>query len=242
MIPLTVDRDPLLARVASGYDEVLEAAGRASYCSRPIRLSSPREHLPPSVVSASPSAGDFEDGIVFKACGTRRANLCRACSDRYKGDARVLIRQGLDSALTSTGSKLAAFATFTAPSFGAVHRVARGRQPCHGASGTCIHGRPRGCNARHRESDESLGTPICFECYDYEGAVVFNALSTKLWQRTTIYLRRHLAKLLGVTEKAFNEGLQISYVKVVEFQRRGVIHLHAIVRLDDKEGNPGVAV
>ncbi|MGJ6968761.1 replication initiator [Streptosporangium sp. G11] len=40
---------------------------------------------------------------------------------------------------------------------------------------TCDHGRPVGCHTRHEIGDERLGQPICAECYDYTGAVLWQA-------------------------------------------------------------------
>jgi len=36
----------------------------------------------------------------------------------------------------------------------------------------------------------------------------------------------------GLTETQFRKLVRVSYVKVAEFQRRGAVHFHAIVRLD----------
>jgi hypothetical protein len=41
-----------------------------------------------------------------------------------------------------------------------------------------------------------------------------------------------LARLYGLTQKAFNREIRLSFVKVVEYQQRGVIHLHAVARFD----------
>jgi hypothetical protein len=49
-----------------------------------------------------------------------------------------------------------------------------------------------------------------------------------LWRRTVIGLRRQLDKLA----KAHGTRVKLSYAKVAEFQRRGLIHFHAIFRLD----------
>jgi hypothetical protein len=35
-----------------------------------------------------------------------------------------------------------------------------------------------------------------------------------------------------MTNKALAERLRVSYAKVAEYQRRGVVHFHAIIRLD----------
>ena len=47
------------------------------------------------------------------------------------------------------------------------------------AGGTCPHGRPVACNERHHADDPRTGTPVCADCYDYTGAVLFNATAPK---------------------------------------------------------------
>jgi hypothetical protein len=61
---------------------------------------------------------------------------------------------------------------------------------------------------------------------------MWNNLIGELWRRTTIYLPRQLAHLTGVTQKQLREQVRVSYLKVAEYQRRGLVHLHVIVRLD----------
>ena len=51
----------------------------------------------------------------------------------------------------------------------------------------------------------------------------------ELWRRTTIAIRRRLAKIARVRQLG---RMQLSYAKVAEFQARGLVHLHAIFRLD----------
>jgi hypothetical protein len=93
----------------------------------------------------------------------------------------------------------------------------------------CPHGRRLSCGQRHKDTDPCLGRPLCPGCYDYQGAVVWNAHAPELWRRTTITIRRHLAK----TAKAAGAGtVRLSYAKVAEFQARGLVHFHAIFRLD----------
>jgi hypothetical protein len=41
-----------------------------------------------------------------------------------------------------------------------------------------------------------------------------------------------LARLSGRTQKRLGELVRVSYVKVAEYQRRGLVHLHAVIRLD----------
>jgi hypothetical protein len=42
--------------------------------------------------------------------------------------------------------------------------------------------------------------------------------------------------LAGLTNKAVAAQLRFSYAKVAEYQRRGVVHFHAIIRLDGPAG------
>ena len=53
-----------------------------------------------------------------------------------------------------------------------------------------------------------------------------------LWRRFVTYLPRHLARLAGVTQKTLRAQLRIRFVKVAEYQARGVVHFHAVIRLD----------
>ena len=62
--------------------------------------------------------------------------------------------------------------------------------------------------------------------------MLFNASVSELWRRTTIYALRALGNLAGMSVRAVAKEVRLSYVKVVEFQRRGSVHLHALVRLD----------
>jgi hypothetical protein len=62
--------------------------------------------------------------------------------------------------------------------------------------------------------------------------VLWNATAPELWRRTTIYLRRALARLTGQTPTALARRVCVSYAKVAEYQARGAIHFHAVIRLD----------
>jgi hypothetical protein len=73
---------------------------------------------------------------------------------------------------------------------------------------------------------------MCPDCYDYTTAVLFNAYAGDLWRRFTTYLPRHLARRLGITQKDLRAVVRIRYVKVAEYQARGVVHFHAVIRLD----------
>jgi hypothetical protein len=49
-------------------------------------------------------------------------------------------------------------------------------------------------------------------------------------------LRRSLARQAGLTSKALAAQVRISFAKVAEYQRRGIVHFHAIIRLDGPAG------
>ena len=62
--------------------------------------------------------------------------------------------------------------------------------------------------------------------------MLWNALAPELWRRTTIAVQRALGRLVGLQEGELRQLMRISYAKVAEFQRRGAIHFHAVIRLD----------
>jgi hypothetical protein len=133
----------------------------------------------------------------------------------------------------------AVFVTLTAPSFGLVHTrpLGLGGEPrrCRPRreAPVCEHGVRLSCPAVHDEDDSCLGEPICPDCFDHEGAVVWNNALGELWRRTVpIYLPRTLAHLTGMTQKRLRGLVRVSYAKIAEYQRRGLVHLHAVIRLD----------
>ena len=134
------------------------------------------------------------------------------------------------------------FATLTAPSFGAVHGT-RQKGLCRARRDhpVCPHGRPLWCTRQHRHDDPRLGEPLCADCYDYTAHVVWQGYAPELWRRFTIALQRDLACRAGLTVASFCEVCKISYSKVVEFQARGVIHVHVPIRLDGPAGPDGPA-
>src|SRR5207245_2154240 len=77
-----------------------------------------------------------------------------------------------------------------------------------------------------------IGTPLCAECFQYEDQVIWNAMASRLWHRTWVYFSRELAAVTGMTHKKLLSLVKPRMVKVGEYQRRGAIHFHAIIRLD----------
>jgi hypothetical protein len=77
-----------------------------------------------------------------------------------------------------------------------------------------------------------MGEPLCPACYDSRAQVLWNAVAPELWRRTTIAIQRALGRLLDLQEGELRRLVRVSYAKVAEFQRRGAIHFHAVIRLD----------
>jgi hypothetical protein len=235
--------DALVARAARPDFGRFEAQLRSSgYCARPVRLRGQVQvcdgHRGRRTVW---STSGEPDGILRKACGNRREAVCAPCAERYRGDAYQLIAAGLRGGKgipETVAEHPALFVTLTAPSFGTVHTRPSGPdgQPrrCRPRRDTevCPHGVRLSCGQVHDEDDAFLGEPLCLECFDHAGAVVWNNALAELWRRTTIYLPRVLARLMGMTQKQLREQVRVSYVKVAEYQRRGLVHLHAVIRLD----------
>ncbi len=86
--------------------------------------------------------------------------------------------------------------------------------------------------AVHSETAPVLGEPLCTDCYDYAGHVLCNWHAPELWRRFTISLRRVLARRLGLRAVELARLVRVSFAKVAEYQRRGAVHFHALIRLD----------
>ncbi|GAA4534797.1 replication initiator protein RepSA [Nonomuraea ferruginea] len=228
------------------YDRWASQIRRTGGCRQPIHLRGKVEHYDQATgqLLHRYTTRTEPDGILRVPCKTRRASRCPSCAEIYRADTYQLIRAGLvggKSVPETVSAHPCLFVTLTAPSFGAVHvrREKNGKVlPCHARrnAATCPHDRIMSCTARHSADDPRLGEPLCPDCYDYDGSVLFNAISPELWRRFTEALRRRFAKLSGLTLKALREQAVISFAKVAEYQRRGVVHFHAVIRLDGPEG------
>ncbi|WAL96542.1 replication initiator [Streptomyces sp. Je 1-369] len=221
-----------LIELANGdnFDRVHNQVKAVRGCTHPIRLAGYTQtvHAPTGRVLHSFNTADDPTGRILVACGNRRASRCPSCSRIYAGDTYQLIKAGVvggKSIPTEVRTHPRVFATLTAPSFGPVHGLTwRDRPGCR-------------CGGHHADNDPAIGTPVDPARYDYTGAVLFNAHAGELWGRFTTYLRRYVAHLLNMTQKAAAEVVRVSFAKVAEYQKRGVVHFHAIVRFDGPEGS-----
>lgn len=155
-------------------------------------------------------------------CGTRQISKCPPCAALYRGDARAIIYEGLRTA-KDEGEQIV-FLTLTAPSFGETHRVPPTTPPRlnrrQRAAWEKRYRRPCPCGLTHAPGDARWkGLPLRPSAYDYEGQVRWNAEAGRLWSRTA----DEVARLLGVD--------RLTYIATAEWQARGAIHLHAILRI-----------
>jgi hypothetical protein len=233
-----VELDPaavqgLIARAGDPKRERwLQQVRRTGACRHPVRLRGVVLRGDELVYSTAREP----DGALMVRCGNRREASCPSCAHEYRGDMWQLVYAGLAGGRKGVPESVAehpqVFASLTAPSFGPVH----GRRD---------DGRPCRCGKRHEPDDPQLGEAIDPDTYDYEGAVLWNWHAPGLWNRFTVELVRVLAGRAGLSERAWRGLVRVAYAKVAEFQARGLVHFHAIVRLDGAEDRampPGVAV
>ena len=94
----------------------------------------------------------------------------------------------------------------------------------------CPHGRKLACFNRHARDDARLGQPLCPDCYDHAGHVVWNNTAGELWRRTKQAIERHLNQL--ARHRHLPYGVRVSHGKAAEYQARGAVHFHVLLRLD----------
>jgi len=170
---------------------------------------------------------------VLLRCKNRRASVCPSCSALYAGDTWHLVHAGLAGGRTvpaSIAEHPCVFVTLTAPGYGPVHtRRSDGR--CHPRRAPiCQHGQRQTCPISHDDTDPLLGQPLCTDCYDYTRHALFTWHAPELWSRFTLQLRRQLAQQFG-------KGFKVSFVKIMEMQRRGLPHFHAVIRIDEQSSD-----
>ncbi|MFJ4629114.1 replication initiator [Streptomyces sp. NPDC088847] len=202
-------------------------------CTHPVRLDGHRTEYEVDTTTGEIGralrhldSATLPAGQLLVRCNNRRATRCQACAETYRRDTYHLITAGLRGG-KGTSDHVAThprvFATFTAPGFGPVHNRPSSGRPCR-------------CGAWHAEDDSTLSTPLNPDTYDYEAAVLWNAHAGALWRRFSIYLRREIAKRAGLTQRTFRDHARISFAKVAEYQKRGAVHFHAVIRIDGPEG------
>jgi hypothetical protein len=253
-----VDRPPASAQTRTdigellaspGFDAWSEVLSRVGNCARPIRLYGHSVTIDTATGEIVRSYASSQDpfGVTHIRCGNRRATACPSCSRLYAADMFHLIRAGVTggkSVPDTVAENPLVFATLTAPSFGVVHgRRDQGRR-CHPhtrSAPLCRHGRASTCLVQHGDDDSRLGQPLCRDCYDYASHVVWQWWAPDLWRRFTITFHRLVAHTLGIPATRLGEVATVQYAKVAEYQLRGVVHFHALARLDGPRSVDGFA-
>lgn len=239
---ITPELYPDLVEIAAqpGFGDWLAMVKATGGCADPIHLWGQSRTI---YAATGEVLAQRDPGRLLLACGNRRRSRCPSCSETYRADTYQLIKAGLvggkDVPLSVAGHPKV-FATFTAPSFGPVHQRILSR---HGQPRRCHPHGPHRCAQRHRPDDPQIGQPLDPDSYDYTAAVIWNALATRLWARTVQLVNRKAAHLLGVAQRDWPVAGRVVVAKVAEYQARGLVHFHAIFRLDgpqpDKWPPPG---
>jgi len=234
----------LIRAARADYARFAEQLDRCGNCARPVRLRGKMIEQRRSGNVVVYSTADEPDGVLLIRCGNRRSAVCPSCSFEYAGDVWHLIHAGVCGGHKGVTAGVVehpkVFASVTAPGFGPVHTTPndkhgrRARCRPRDKKTLCPHGRPTWCMTVHADDDPRLGEPLCAGCYDYRAAAAFNWCAPELWRRFIIALSRALARMCGMSAKAFARSVTVQYAKVAEFQRRGVVHFHAIIRLDGR--------
>ncbi|MFJ8488990.1 replication initiator [Streptomyces sp. NPDC094038] len=234
------DRDAIRLAQDPNFPRWLQQITATGGCAHPVHLSG-------STTTLDGTTGEIlhhydtrhEPGErLLVRCRNRRATICPACSRLHAGDTFHLVRAGLlggKNVPATVRHRPRLFVTLTAPSFGPVHRAGEACRPRRDG-GTCEHGRPLDCGAVHAPDAPAIGQPLCADCYDYTGHVLWHAHASKLWDRFVIDVRRRLASSVGLVQSRFAEHARLSFARVAEYQKRAAVHVHAVVRLDGPGG------
>lgn len=234
----------IVRRLSDGTMPALpDTLAKVGNCAHPVRLvgRSDTVDLRTGEIVDTFRSVDEPMGLLYKPCGNRREAVCPSCSRIYARDTFELISTGLHGGKgvpATVEANPLLFVTLTAPSFGPVHGVRDGHARCRPRARVplCPHGRRLTCRARHRDEDPAVGAPLCHECYDIESATVWQWHAPELWRRFTIALRRQLAAEVGGADRDLKHRARLEYAKVAEFQARGMVHFHALVRIDGPDG------
>ncbi|MER7926481.1 replication initiator [Streptomyces sp. NPDC096057] len=236
------DRDLVRLLNDPGFSRWLEQIKSIGGCARPVYLSGSTltyDAASGEVVSSYSTATEPGERLAVR-CRNRRASVCEPCSRLHAGDTFHLVRAGLSggkSVPAAVRERPRLFVTLTAPSFGPVHRAVEGRRcRLRRDDPRCEHGRALSCGQLHSDGDSLTGMPLCADCYDYVGHVLWHAHAGLLWDRFTTAVRRHLASAAGIPRTQLASHVVVSFAKVAEFQKRAAVHFHAVVRLDGPNG------
>ncbi|UXY32584.1 replication initiator [Streptomyces sp. HUAS TT20] len=234
------DRDAIRLAQDPDFPRWLEQITATGGCAHPVHLSGSTTTLDGTTgeILHHYDTRDEPGERLLVRCRNRRATVCPACSRLHAGDTFHLVRAGLlggKNVPDSVRHRPRLFVTLTAPSFGPVHKSGEKCRPRRDG-GTCEHGRPLCCGAVHALDAPVVGQPLCPDCYDYTGHVLWHAHASQLWDRFVIDVRRRIASSVGLVQSHFARHARLSFARVAEYQKRAAVHVHAVVRLDGPNG------
>jgi hypothetical protein len=146
-------------RAGHGYDRWAELVAQAGYCHHPIRLAGRVEHADRTTGEVR-TVYDSErepDGVLLKACGTRRESRCPSCAAVYRADAYQLLAAGLKGGKgvpDTVASHPRLFVTFTRSQL-----RPRPHPQSPGAAGAAVSPVPAGCPLPPRPPGWLLAPP-----------------------------------------------------------------------------------
>ena len=180
------------------------------------------------------------DGVIYKACGNRRATVCPSCAEVYRADAYQLVLAGLQGGKgvpDTVARHPAVFATLTAPGFGLVHT----QRKTKAGRVRAVSGPPPSRALPARRGD-ALPPPPQGRRPAARAAVVRGLLRLRPPRRVEQPAPGNCGgappsranRLLAKHAKHHGDKgrVRLSFGKVAEYQRRGVVHFHALIRLD----------
>ncbi|MGW2376887.1 replication initiator [Kitasatospora sp. NPDC001683] len=233
-----IDRDLVRLGEMPDLNRWLEQIRATGGCAEPVYLTGYSTTLDAATgeVLRHYSTAAEPGGRLAVRCRNRRATRCPSCSREHSGDTFHLVRSGLIGGKGIPGTVRThprLFVTLTAPSFGPVHRAG----DCHPVRRRrCEHGGRHGCGRPHPDGDPLIGQPLCADCYDYPGHVLWNAMAPALWKAFRDNLYHHVAARSGVGRSEVRTLVRVSATKVAEYQKRGAVHFHAVIRFDGPDG------
>lgn len=203
-----------------------------------------------AVVLIQSSTGE----ALTKPCGTRRADKCPSCAERYASILTQVNKAGLPD--PENGKKgMVLMLTLTQPSFGQVHRcdwnhkstktlfakrgikanwqlTAEQLEDTHPQAAAVLRAEQYLAWKKSGKdnfiiqgvNDDAVGSPINPATYDYQNQVLFNRMSPVMIANVRKWLRRQL--------KPYTEmGYELRIKAFAEFQKRGALHFHILIVL-----------
>lgn len=159
---------------------------------------------------------------IVVPCKSQRTTRCPACARRARQRHYRRVLAGIEAV---TANDLVLWVTLTPPGaevFGCPSHV-----QTHGSRGQMIAACP--CKRPHHPRDALIGTPLDPSRFRYDLAATWNASVSRLWSQTMHRLRSEL----GLPRNRYGD---VSYMRVFEWQQRGLIHVHALVRITNARG------